>query len=219
MLRRIGWLGKVLALLVCMGYPWLVHSTYVAQQAAPLRMALTLGPLLGLCFWLITLCRGRPWWPLVLLLAGAAIYFIGLQDRWSLMVAYGLPHAAVNLFLLGFFGRTLLRGREPLITRLARRLHGTLAPDIEIYTRHVTIAWCIFFAAQVMISILLYQFFAVSVWLMFISFFTFPLLMLMFVGEYIYRVLRHRNHPHVSILKTIQVFSQDFAASKSADVR
>ena len=219
MLRRIGWLGKTLALLVCMGYPWLVHSTYIAQQAAPLRLALTLGPLLGLCFWLITLCRDRPWWPLVLLLAGVAVYFIGLQEHWSLMVAYGLPHAVANLFLLGFFGRTLLRGREPLITRLARRLHGALAPDIEIYTRRVTIAWCIFFAAQVTTSILLYQFAAVSVWLMFISFFTFPLLMLMFVGEYTYRVLRHRNHPHVSILKTIQVFSQDFSASKSADVR
>jgi uncharacterized membrane protein len=219
MLRRIGWLGKSLALLVCMGYPWLLHSTYIAQQAAPLRMALTLLPLLVLCIWLITLCRGKPGWALVLLLAGAAIYFIGQQEHWSLMVAYGLPHAVVNLLLLGFFGRTLLHGREPLITRLARRLHGTLAPDIEIYTRHVTIAWCIFFAAQVVASILLYQFAAVSVWLMFVSFFTFPLLTLMFVGEYIYRVLRHRNHPRVSILKTIQVFSQDFSASKSADVR
>ncbi len=218
MLGRMGRLGKVLALLVCMGYPWFVHSSYMAQQPAPLRMALTMGPLFGLCFWLITLSRGRAWWPLVLLLAGAAIYIISLQDHWSLMVAYGLPHAAINLFLLGFFGRTLLRGREALITRLARRLHGTLEPDIESYTRNVTIAWCAFFAAQVLTSILLFQFTAVSVWLMFISFFTFPLLLLMFVGEYIYRILRHRNHPRVSILKTIQVFTQDFAAAKSADV-
>jgi uncharacterized membrane protein len=219
MLRRMGWLGKVLVLLVCMGYPWLVHSAYIAQQPAPLRLALAMGPLFGLCFWLITLSRGRTWWPLVLLLAGAAVYIISLQDHWSLMVAYGLPHAAINLTLLGFFGRTLVRGREPLITRLARRLHGTLAPDIEAYTRNVTIAWCVFFAAQVLISILLFQFTAVSVWLTFISFFTFPMLTLMFVGEYIYRGLRHRNHPRVSILKTIQVFTQDVATAKSADVR
>jgi uncharacterized membrane protein len=219
MLRRMGWLGKVLALLVCMGYPWLVHSAYIAQQPAPLRLALTMGPLLGLCFWLITLSRGRTWWPLVLLLAGAAVYIISLQDHWSLMVAYGLPHAAINLTLLGFFGRTLLRGREPLITRLARRLHGSLVPDIEVYTRNVTIAWCVFFAAQVLTSILLFQFTAVSIWLMFISFFTFPMLTFMFVGEYIYRGLRHRNHPRVSILKTIQVFTQDVATAKSADVR
>ena len=219
MLRRIGWLGKFLALLVGMGYPWLVHSTYIAQQAASVRMTLAMLPLIVLCIWLLMLCRDRPWWPLLLLPAGAAIYFIGLQVHWSLMVAYGLPHVVVNLFLLGFFGRTLLTGREPLITRLARRLHGTLEPDIEIYTRHVTIAWCIFFAGQVMASILLYELATVSVWLVFVSFFTFPLLTLMFVGEYIYRVLRHRNHPRVSILKTIQVFSQDFSASKSADVR
>ena len=219
MLRRMGWLGKVLVLLVCMGYPWLVHSAYIAQQPAPLRLVLAMGPLFGLCFWLITLSRGRTWWPLVLLLAGAAVYIISLQDHWSLLVAYGLPHAAINLTLLGFFGRTLVRGREPLITRLARRLHGTLAPDIEAYTRNVTIAWCVFFAAQVLISFLLFQFTAVSVWLMFISFFTFPMLTLMFVGEYIYRVLRHRNHPRVSILKTIHVFTQDLATAKSADVR
>ena len=219
MTRSMDRLRKFLVLLACMGYPWLVHSTVIAGQAAPVRLALTLVPLLALTYWLVTHSHVRLWAGLMLLMAGTAVYFIGLQERWNLAVAYGMPHAAINLFLLWFFGRTLLRGREPLVTRFARRLHGTLTPEIAAYTRHVTLAWCFFFVAQVITSILLFAYAPVSVWLLFISFLTFPLLALMFLGEYIYRVMRYRNHPHVSIWKAIQVFSKDFSVSKSADVR
>lgn len=212
-------LGKFLVLLACMGYPWLVRSAFIAAQPAPVHLALALVPVLALGYWLVTRSRVRPAWAILLLLAAAAIILLGMQERWNLAVAYGIPHAAINLFLLWFFGRTLVRGREPLITRFARRLHETLAPEIEVYTRRVTLAWCVFFAAQIMLSILLFAYAPVSVWLLFISLLTFPLLALMFLGEYIYRVMRYPKHPRVSIWKAIQVFSKDFSASRSADAR
>ena len=120
------------------------------------------------------------------------------------------------VFLLWFFGHTLWRAKEPLVTRLARRVHGTLPPEMEAYTRGVTFAWCVFFAAQIVISALLFEFASLSAWSLFISVLNFPLLVLMFAGEYAYRMTFHRNFPHASILEAIQSFSEDAARSRSA---
>jgi len=46
----------------------------------------------------------------------------------ALAASSGIFHAAVCLFLLWYFGSTLLPGREPIITRFARRVHGAVQP-------------------------------------------------------------------------------------------
>ena len=217
--RQLGWLWTALILLGCVGYQWLVHSAVMGEQADSIRLALTLLPLLALAYWVMTRSRNKPLWFFLLLAAGAATYLLERQERWGLAAAYGIPHAAIYLFLLWFFGHTLLRGKEPLVARLARRVHGTLPAELEAYTRRVTFAWCVFFAAQIIISALLFEFASLNTWSLFISLLNFPLLALMFVGEYVYRVTRHRNFPHASIFEAIQVFSKDAARSKSAKVR
>src|SRR3954468_9333216 len=67
----------------------------------------------------------------------------------------GLPHAVVYSSLLWFFGRTLRSGHEALITTVAGRYHGPLPSYMEGYTRKLTGAWCVFFAAQLLGSALL----------------------------------------------------------------
>jgi uncharacterized membrane protein len=217
--RRLGGLWTALILLACVGYQWLVHSAIIGEQADSIRLALTLLPLLALAFWVLARARNKILWFLVLLAAGAATYLLERQEMWGLAAAYGIPHAAIYLFLLWLFGRTLLPGKEPLVTRLARRVHGTLPPELETYTRRVTFAWCIFFGAQIIISALLFKFAPLNTWSLFISLLNFPLLVLMFVGEYVYRVARHRNFPHASIFESIHVFFQDTARSNSAKAR
>jgi hypothetical protein len=124
-----------------------------------------------------------------------------------LMVA-GVPHAAINLFLLWFFARTLLPGREPLITGFARRFHGSLPAHMEAYTRRVTVAWCIFFAAQIVISASSFVVASAQTWSLFVNLLSFPLVALMFIAEYAYRILRYRNFPHASILDGIELFAK-----------
>jgi len=153
-------------------------------------------------------------WFFLLLTAGVATFLLEREARWGLAAAYGIAHAAIYLFLLWFFGHTLLRGREPLVTRLARRVHGTLPPEMEAYTRRVTFAWCVFFAAQIIISALLFEFASPNTWSLFVSLLNFPLLVLMFAGEYVCRVTFHRNFPHASILQSIRAFSRDAARSQ-----
>jgi uncharacterized membrane protein len=184
-------------------------------QSEAMRISLMIAPLLALAYWVMMRARNRILGLFVLLVVGVALYLLEHEKHWGLAVAYGIPHAAVYLFLLWFFGRTLLSGKEPLITRLARRVHGSLPPDMEAYTRGVTLAWCVFFAAQVIVSALLFKYASLNIWSLFITIMNFPLLVLMFVVEYAYRLVRHRDFPHASILKSIQAFTGDAALSKS----
>ena len=59
------------------------------------------------------------------------------------------PHLAVYAVLATVFALTLRRGREPLVTALVRRVHGHLTPGMAAYSRKVTVAWAICFAAIV----------------------------------------------------------------------
>src|SRR5471030_343302 len=137
MARRFGWLWPALILLMGVGYQYLVHSAVVGGQIESIRIALAFLPLLALACWVVTRARNKPLWSFILLAAGGAITVLEHQERWGLAAAYGIPHAVIYLSLLWFFGRTLWRGKEPLVTRLARRVHGTLPPEVAAYTRRV----------------------------------------------------------------------------------
>lgn len=101
-------------------------------------------------------------------------------------------HVAVHVLLAFVFGLTLQAGREPLVTALARRVHGSLTPAMAAYSRKVTIAWTAYFVAMAALSLVLFALAPFEVWATFANLVT-PLAMLvMFVGEYL---LRYRLHP------------------------
>ncbi|HYL90866.1 MAG TPA: hypothetical protein VEU32_19110 [Burkholderiales bacterium] len=127
-----------------------------------------------------------------------------LRDSLGVAAVSGLTHAVANLVLLWYFARTLRAGNEALVTRLARRVHGSLAPPLAAYTRRVTIAWCAFFAAQVAVSILLFAFAPLELWSMYVNLLSVPLIALMFAGELLYRRLRFPDHPRASIGRVIK---------------
>ena len=197
----------------------MVYTAVMGEQTDPIRLVPTLLPVLALAYWIMTRSRNKPLWLFVLLAVGMATYLLEPQAHWRHAAAYGIPHAAIYLFLLWFFGSTLLPGKEPLVRRLAHRVHGPLPPEHDAYTRRLTFVWCAFFAAQIIISVLLLEFASLHAWSLFISILNFPLLALMFVSEYVYRVICHRNFPHASIIEAIQVFSRDAARSSSTKVR
>jgi uncharacterized membrane protein len=138
-----------------------------------------------------------------------------LRDSLGVVAVSGLTHAAVNLFLLWYFASTLRTGEEAFVTRLARRVHGFLEPEIAAFTRRVTVAWCAFFAGQVAVSMLLLAFAPLEVWSMFVNLINVPLIALMFAGEYLYRRLRFPNHPRTSIARMLRAYAEDAVESKS----
>ncbi len=130
----------------------------------------------------------------------------------------GISHTAAYVFLLWYFARTLARGREPLITRYARGVHGSLQPGMELFTRRVTIAWCVFFASQLIVSALLLAIAPLSAWSLFINLLNLPLLTLMFVGQLAYRAVRHPDYPRTSVMQAIRAFTRDSPLSNSAEM-
>ena len=143
-------------------------------------------------------------------------YFF-LRDSLGVQAVSGLTHAACYLIMLWYFGRTLLPGEQPLITRLASSVHGPLAPDHALFTRRFTIAWCLFFAGQILVSALLLAFAPFDVWSLFINLLNFPLLILMFVAGYLVRMVRFRDQPRVSIARILRAFAE--VASEGSKAR
>ena len=129
---------------------------------------LAYAPLVVLACWVLLRFRRKLAW-LGALAAAAGVIYLMQRDPAGLAAAYGIPHAAINLLLLGLFASTLAKGREPLIIRLARRVHGTLTPLHEAYARKLTLAWCVYFAAQVLVSCLLFVVAPLWVWSLFVN--------------------------------------------------
>jgi len=126
---------------------------------------------------------------------------------WFALLA-GIPHGLAYVFLLWLFGRTLRSGQDALVTRLARRFYGSLPPFMETYTRRLTVAWCIFFVAQLTASVLLLAYAPLEAWSLFVNVLNLPFVAAMFIGDRLYRVLRYRGQPQTSIVQAIEAFAR-----------
>jgi uncharacterized membrane protein len=123
----------------------------------------------------------------------------GLLFKLGFVTASAVAHWGIYSSLLLTFGLTLRPGHEPLITTMARKLHGDIPAELALYTRYVTIAWCCFFVMQLTISITLFCFAPLVVWSSFVNIFDIPLVVAMFLAEYMCRVRCLRNPPRHSL--------------------
>jgi uncharacterized membrane protein len=215
----MGRLGKILLILAFIGYPVVLHTFILKEEVELSQLLLVFTPLLVVASWMVFRMVDRLWWPILVLALAVTIYYIvaGNYERIGLRAVNALSDATLNLFLLWLFGRTLLPGKEPLISQIARHINGELEQDIVEYTRQVTIVWCVFFSLEVIISLLLYVFASLAAWSFFINVLNLPLLIIMFISEKAYRTVRFPDHPRTPILKVIEVYSRDFAARRKAD--
>lgn len=114
----------------------------------------------------------------------------------GLVAASAIPHAISYAGFLTLFMTSLMPGREPIVTTVARRLRGPLPEVLRRYTRSVTIAWCVFFAAQILCSLALgvlasADVIRLAVWSQFTNVWNIPLIVVMFAGEYALRRTLH----------------------------
>jgi len=154
-------------------------------------------------------------WPrrlLLLALLGPGLLHIALSrggpvpsgeiEGWvgaGLVAASGLPHAVVYAGLLAIFGASLRPGREPLVTALSRQMYGVVPADMAAYTRGVTWAWCAFFAAELIASLVLFLLAPRVAWSFFVNLLNLPLIALMFIGEHTVRPFLLKDAPRHSV--------------------
>jgi len=192
--------GLVLAGAALAALPFAFHALILSDRAG--AVAATVGWVLAVATALACLRAGAAEGVELAAVLGA----IGLAWYASASGPYAVfvPPLAINLLLVWFFGRTLAPGREPLVTAIARFARGRLDPEVERYTRHVTWAWCGFFAANAAVSAALAALAPLEAWSLFANVLATPLFVLMFAGEYAYRRRRFPALEHVPPLRLLE---------------
>lgn len=182
--RAFRW-GAVLALGVA--YSVLAHRASVSTAPDLSGALIAILPLVGLAFAMAWRSTRRT--AMVAACVAACVALFAFRD-W--MIAHYnwvflLQHAGIYALLGLAFGRTLQAGKTPIISALARTVHGTLSPALVTYTRSVTWAWALYFGGITGASLLLFWLAPIAVWSAFANLVSPVLLVLMFSGEYAVR--------------------------------
>jgi uncharacterized membrane protein len=189
------------------GYAVLSHYSNSNAQAQDLGAVLAFAPLLVIGVALVWRSSGI----LIAALAAAAAG-LTLREFWPLFaqnfsLAVLIQQCGFYSILAFSFARTLTKGRVPLCTQFADKIHGPLSPLELRYTRGVTLAWVVFFLLNVAASILLFAFAPSRIWSLFVNFLSAPLVLLMFAAEY---AVRRRVLPQVrrsgGLMATLRVY-------------
>jgi uncharacterized membrane protein len=183
-----GW--RALGIALVLAYPATAHF---AQPSTAVALLATLGAYIAASVFV----RHPARW--LLPPAAASLFFVDLPE-WLLY----LPPVALNLALCWLFGRTLARGRVPLIARFALMEQRTLSDELAAYARRVTWLWTLLFAGAAIASAVLALSGNRDAWSLFTNFVNYVLVAALFLGEFVYRRLRFRNYRHESPLQLLR---------------
>jgi len=179
--------GIALAVLV-VAWALLAHLGSAGDANPDFSAALATAPIVAIV--VILLWRvGNPLWIAVGGLAVLVLLALSWPTlRQNVALLYYVQHLGTNLALGILFGRSLLGPGEALVTQFARTAHyGAISGAKARYTRQVTIAWTIFFAANVLVSSALFWLAPPAAWSVFANLLSVPLIGLMFAIEHLCR--------------------------------
>jgi len=206
--RMLSLAAPVAVLVALVAYALAAHLVFASGEGTRLVALFAWAPLAVTALWLLWSSPYRR--IVVLAVAGAtvALWVLWPDRGLDVGLVYLGQYVAAQMALCALFGRTLLAGHEPLVTRLARLVHKELPPPITRYTRHVTIAWTLFFAGMGVVAVLVYAFAPAAAWSVFVNLLTLPCVCAVFVIEYIVRRLRFPWFGHASILAGVRAFGR-----------
>ncbi|MDF1749507.1 MAG: hypothetical protein P1V34_11615 [Alphaproteobacteria bacterium] len=141
----------------------------------------------------------------VLILAGIVMALVLIQviilqgeQEWAQIIA--LPPVLIHGWLAWMFGSSLLPGREPLIRRFSRLHRHGLPPELEVYTRRLTVLWTTMLSVMTVLSLALGLFADPHLWSWSVNIAMPVFAASMFLLEHAYRgiVYRHlgQNSPY-----------------------
>jgi uncharacterized membrane protein len=189
-----GW-WRAAGLALALAYPFAVHYAVLTGRPAPAVALLAglAGYVLASLLPIGTLAR----WILPLAASALALAAPGGGDL--LLV---LPPILIPVLLCWLFGRTLVKGSTPLISRFAElEQGGALTAELARYTRRLTWIWTLLFVALAAISAWLAASGDRVAWSWFTNFASYLLVGALFLGEVVYRRVRYRGYRHDSPVK------------------
>lgn len=177
---------RAFGVLLLVAYPGTVHYAQPAVAVALLAALIS--------YFAASLLSRNPARWLVPPAAAAAAFLARPEASWLLFI----PPVAVNLALCWLFGRTLVRGRVPIIARFAMMEQGVLTPELAAYSRGLTRVWTLLFAACAAASAGLALSGNRDAWSLFTNLLNYLLVAGLFLGEFAYRRLRYRGYRYQS---------------------
>lgn len=202
---RGGIRGGLLVILVCAA-PLLIYRVATGSAPAWSAGAVVIAQV-TLMVWLLAAKLAVRYRAILAVLAvgGVAAVALGLGTQTSSvgLAVGGACHAAVYAWLLIWFAASLRSDREPVVTGFARRMRRTMPDTVVRYTRRVTLAWCVFFAAQLGASAILLVTEPISVWAGFVTLWNLPLVVAMALAEFGCRLLLFRREPRTGLVATL----------------
>ncbi|MBC3973458.1 hypothetical protein [Xanthomonas translucens] len=141
-----------LGVLLALAYSPLAHWANAAHRS---DLAVLAGAALVLMLLVEPMARLRPWAWALALLALAALLPLWRSPYALLLLA--APPVLFTAWVAWFFGRSLQRGRTPLISRIVEALYRQaglpLTPAQLRYTRRLTLAWSLLLAAMTLLNL------------------------------------------------------------------
>jgi uncharacterized membrane protein len=204
--RGASWYGGVSILAGVAAYQFFAHWLISVDPYGIFSEIFLVAPLFLVAGWFLTRFRRARAFMLLLISSGVIAFLLWRSSGMNPRMLYPLPNVSINLFMLWFFGRTLQSGGEALITRVAGYVHGAMSDQMVAYTRRVTWAWCVFFVGMIAASVLLFAFASLDTWSLFANLLSLPLVAIMFVGEYLWRKLRHPDFVPSTLLSGAHAF-------------
>lgn len=131
--------------------------------------------------------------------AGLALAAAAWRFADAVRVLVFIPPLAAFAFMAFFFGRTLRAGSEPLISRIARKEHPDLTPDMARHTRWLTQVWTACFVALFVAALALAPWLSLEAWSRWVQLLGYVVPGAIFLGEYVHRHRRFAHHTHGSL--------------------
>jgi uncharacterized membrane protein len=144
-------------------------------------------------------------WSVALAVALAIVFAADRGWKGAVTVVL-LPPVLVNLGLLYIFGKTLLPGRVPLITRFSTiNFSGRIPAPLVSYTRRLTILWAALFAIMVAESAVVGAYADLATWSWTVNILNPVVMVAFFVAEHFYRLFRYSDCGPHSLIRAIRI--------------
>lgn len=187
-----------LALLV--SYPALLHLAYM--RGSSLLASLALGFLVLGIFYKPLRHRN----PRVLTALFITALILGLSAYWqvSLLLAK-LPALFFPVVLFIVFAGSLMPGREALVTSIGENARGPLSEAMRRYTRFITQLWAGIFLIIIVFTVLAAGMGGDNIWSLLTNIVIYPLVGIVFVGEFYLRKLLFPDHNHPGFIEYLKI--------------
>lgn len=195
--------------------------SYVASSSTHPPLAAVLVVLAPLVFGALAACWRTRFRYLAIVGCAAGLTITALHADWLTRYAasvFFLQHIGAMGSLGILFGSTLGTKEGALCSRIARFAIPTpLDAQYIDYTWKVTLAWTLYFAGSVLISVALFFFAALTVWSAFATFVTPVSVFALFACEFFIRGRALPGRPHFSIAQTIESYRKYTRHQRYAD--